>query len=392
MLKRGLRLLGSLLLWAVIVVAALPVVIPPFLDRIYYGGPASAHYDGERFFNPDEGEGEWEGDPTRPHSPRRGGFLMRFITGDDRPAWPEHVPVEPSVPEPRIEGERMVVTWIGHATALIQTQGLNILTDPIWSDHATPFPPVGPERVAAPGVRFEDLPPIDLVIVSHNHYDHLDLPTLRRLWERDRPTIVTSLGNETVIAQSGARAVARDWGERVRVSDEVSVIVTRNHHWGSRWGVDRNRALWSSFVIETPTGNIFFAGDTGPGDMEWPREAAAYGPVRLALIPIGAFRFEREQEWSGSHVGPMHAAMVWNRLGRPTAIGMHWGTFRLSWEGYMTPVRMLDMLLDCAGGEGFFRPLRHGQPIEVPPVGSVPALDEERLRRCARTEEVLALE
>ncbi|MFN2258484.1 MAG: MBL fold metallo-hydrolase, partial [Parasphingopyxis sp.] len=387
---RLFKFLGALLLWAVILIAALPVVIPPFLDRIYYDGPAGAHYDGERFFNPDEGEGDWEGDPTRPDSPRRGGFLMRFITGDDRPPWPAHVPVEPSIPEPRVEGDRMVVTWIGHATALVQTQGLNILTDPIWSDYATPYPPVGPKRVAAPGVRFEDLPPIDLVLVSHNHYDHLDLPTLRRLWERDRPLIVTSLGNETVIAQSGAKAVARDWGERIRVSDEVAVVVTRNHHWGSRWGVDRNRALWSSFVIETPAGNIFWAGDTGPGDMEWPRAALRHGPVRLAMIPIGAFRFERTQEWSGSHIGPLHAAMVWNRLGRPTAVGMHWGTFRLSWEGYMTPVRMLDMLLDCAGAEGFFRPLRHGQSIEVPPLGAVPELDEVRLRRCSRTDEVLA--
>ena len=99
----------------------------------------------------------------------------------------------------------MRVTWIGHATVLVQTQGLNILTDPIWSERASPFSFAGPRRVRAPGVRFEDLPRIDLVLVSHNHYDHMDLPTLRRLWERDRPLIVTSLGNDTILAGGGAR-------------------------------------------------------------------------------------------------------------------------------------------------------------------------------------------
>lgn len=389
---RLFKFLGAALLWLVVIVALLPILIPPFLDRNYYDGPLSAHYDGEHFFNPDEDQGEWMGDPTRVDSPRRGNFLLRFITGDDRPPWPSHVEARQSVPERRVEGERMAVTWIGHATALIQTEGLNILTDPIWSDYATPFPPLGPKRVVAPGVRFKDLPKIDLVLVSHNHYDHLDLPTLRRLWERDRPLIVTSLGNDTVIAQAGAQAVARDWGERVRVSDKISVVVTRNHHWGSRWGADRNRALWASFVIEAPGGNIFFAGDTGPGDMAWPAEAASYGPVRFALIPIGAFRFERGQQWSGSHIGPMHAAMVWNRLGRPAAIPIHWGTFRLSWERYLTPPRMLTMLLDCAGAKGEFGPVRQGQAITVPPLHEVPPLDEDRLRACSRTDAVRALE
>src|SRR3546814_9888175 len=129
-----------------------------------------------------------------------------------------------------------------------------------------------------------DLPKIYLVVFSHNHYYHMDLPTLKRLWARDRPLIVTSLGNDSIISQTGAKAVALDWGQSVDVRPGVRVVVTRNHHWGSRWGADRNRALWSSFVIETPEGNIFFGGDTGGGDMKWPEEAASYGPVRLAII------------------------------------------------------------------------------------------------------------
>ncbi len=370
LLKKSAKFLTGTVLWLAIALLLAIVIVPPFLDRIYYRGAESAHYDGEHFFNPDEGDGEWEGDPTqRDGRNNRTGFIARLLLGDGRPPWPERVAVETLVPETRIEGERMVVTWVGHATVLVQTAGLNILTDPIWSDYPSPFPPLGPRRVSEPGVRFDDLPPIDIVIVSHNHYDHMDLPTLGRLWARDRPVIVTSLGNETVIAQSGATATPRDWGESVRITDNVSVVVTRNHHWGSRWGVDRNRALWSSFVIRTPSGNIFFAGDTGPGDMRWPEEAAAYGPVRLALIPIGAFRFQPGQNWSGSHIGPDHAVQVFERLGAAYALGIHWRTFRLSWEAIDTPRDLLGEHLAEAGiDETRFRAVPVGTVWEIPPL------------------------
>lgn len=365
MIRPIAKWIGAALLWLAVGVLLASVFVPPFLDRIYYEGPPSSHFDGERFLNPDEGEGQWVGDPTRPGN--RSSFLMRFIVGDDRPPWPDAVPVEQVTPERRVTGDRLVITWVGHATVLIQTRGLNILTDPIWSDYATPFPPLGPRRVSPPAVRFEDLPPIDVVLVSHNHYDHMDLPTLGRLWERDRPLIVTSLGNDTVIAGSGAEAVAHDWGERIELTDNVSVIVTRSHHWGSRWFVDRNRALWSSFVVAAPGGNIFFAGDTGPGDLEWTREAAAYGPVRLALIPIGAYRFEPEQDWSGNHVGPIHVPEIMDGLGAAHGFAIHWRTFRLSYEGYDTPGEELAGYLAEAGiEEDRFRALPIGTVWDVP--------------------------
>ena len=292
-MTRVFKIIGGVILVLIVAFGLLVTIVPRFLDRLYYRGDHSDHYDGARFFNPDGDQ-----DTLRLPGGRggRAGFFWRQLTGDDdRPAWPTTVPVAASRPAARIMGDRMVVTWIGHASVLIQTHGLNILTDPIYAERAGPFG-FGPKRVAAPGVAFDDLPRIDLVLVSHNHYDHLDQAALRRLWQRDRPGIVTSLGNDSVIGQVGAHAMALDWGGSATLTakgledtstdircdpdswcpgDRARVFVTRNHHWGSRWFTDRNRALWSSFVIALPSGgNIFFAGDTGFGDGLWPAEAA----------------------------------------------------------------------------------------------------------------------
>lgn len=378
----ALRWTGTILLWAIVAVCLTLTIVPHLLDRIYYRGAVTAHFDGEHFLNPDGDDDRLKTTGGR----SRIGFMWRQAFGDaERPVWPEKVAVTPSKPAPRVEGGRMVATWVGHATVLVQANGLNILTDPIWSDTAGPFG-VGPRRVTDPGIRFEDLPKIDLVLVSHNHYDHLDLATLRRLWDRDRPLIVTSLGNDSVIAQSGARATALDWGGRVAVRPGIEVAVTRNHHWGSRWFTDRNRALWSSFVVRMPGGNFFFAGDTGLGDGKWPAEAAALGPIRFAAIPIGAFRFEEGQMHNGSHIGPPDAIRVWDGLGRPRSLAIHWGTFRLSREGRETPPKMLRGMMDCARSDpARFGASGIGEAIEVAQPGAAPATpDFAALERCEK--------
>ncbi|HEY9578821.1 MAG TPA: MBL fold metallo-hydrolase [Rhizorhapis sp.] len=387
---RFLKVTGTFLLFTVVALCLATVLVPPFLDRIYYEGPLSSHYNGERFFNPDGGE-----DFTVPKGRSRGGVLARWFLGaDERPEWPENVAVQPSKPQMNVQSGEMKAVWVGHATVLVQAGGLNILTDPIWSDYASPFPPLGPERVTKPGIRFEDLPKIDLVVVSHNHYDHMDLPTLKRLWARDRPLIVTSLGNDSIISQTGAKAVALDWGQSVDVRPGVRVVVTRNHHWGSRWGADRNRALWSSFVIETPEGNIFFGGDTGGGDMKWPEEAASYGPVRLAIIPIGAFRFYAGQMSSGTHIGPRDAVKIFEGLQASYAIPIHWGTFRLSYEAYDTPPRMLDLFVRCAGlSPERFSGKVIGRPMDVPAFSvsqkGAPSIDPANCREGSKALRVL---
>ncbi|HYW17400.1 MAG TPA: MBL fold metallo-hydrolase [Allosphingosinicella sp.] len=341
-MRTWLRRLGTLLLFLLVGLCFAPSLVPPFLDRVYYEGPRSDHFDGERFFNPGPGSsGPAHGGPAR--------FLNRVLGSNQRAQWPERVPVRPTVPPRRVEGGEMLVTWIGHATVLVQTQGLNILTDPIWSERASPVSFAGPKRVRAPGVRFEDLPKIDLVLVSHNHYDHLDLPTLKRLRERDRPLIVTSLGNDSVIGRADG-VVALDWNEdlpiygpgctaTMRCQALGKVVVSRNHHWGSRWGTDRNRALWSAFTVQLPGGNLFFAGDTGYGDGSWADEAARLGPIRLAILPVGAY--EPRDIMQNNHADPDEAVRLFETLKARTALGMHWGTFQLTFESIDDPPRRL---------------------------------------------------
>jgi L-ascorbate metabolism protein UlaG (beta-lactamase superfamily) len=359
---KAIRFLGKSVAALVIFFCLAVTIIPPLLDRIYYQGPKSGHFDGSHFFNPDG-----EDILPSPTGRSRGSFIVRWLTGaDDRAPWPKQVVVTPSKPVARVDGDTMVATWIGHATVLIQTQGLNIITDPILSDYASPVNAFV-KRVAEPGVRFEDLPKIDILLVSHSHYDHMDLPTIKRIWERDHPRIITSLGNDSIIAGTGAKAEVRDWGGRVRVKPGVDVIVTRNHHWGSRWGSDKGRALWSSFVVTLPGGNVFFAGDTGYGDGKWPAEAAAYGPVRFAMIPIGAFRFWEGGMEIGSHIGPIKAERVFAGLGASYAIPVHWGTFQLSNEARETPPKMLAEVMKCGGYDAsLYAAKAIGEPVVVP--------------------------
>jgi L-ascorbate metabolism protein UlaG (beta-lactamase superfamily) len=406
MFGTAIRYILSALLWISVVAALAVTIVPRFLDRVYYAGPGGDHFDGARFFNPDG-----EDTARMPAGGSRATFLWRQATGrDGRPAWPASVSVRQTKPAPRIDGDAMVATWIGHASTLVQTQGINILTDPVWSDTAGPFG-FGPRRTTAPGVRLDDLPRIDLIVLSHNHYDHMDLATLKTLWDRDRPLIVTSLGNDAILRSAGIGATAIDWGGAIAIEGRgnpirpITVHVTRNHHWGSRWFTDRNRALWSSFVVRLPGGNLFFAGDTGFGDGRWPGEAAALGPIRLALIPIGAFRFVPGQMGTGSHIGPIDAVEVFRRLGARTAIPIHWGTFRLSYEARDTPPKLLAAALDCSNvlrhrpGTAF-APVAIGQPVAVPPIAErapavdavhTPVRDRAAVIRCLDTADVHAL-
>ena len=348
-------------LLVVLALAAAWVLVPRYLDDVYYVGARSDHFDGERFFNPGM-------------APRKPGGLLTILKwrldGSNRAEWPASVPVTPARPAPRVEGDEMVVTAVGHASVLVQTHGLNILTDPVWSERASPFASMGPKRVRAPGVALEDLPKIDVVLVSHNHYDHLDLDTLEKLWKRDQPIIVTPLGNAALMARRGIIAFARDWGQTVGITEKVGVTIERVQHWSARWSSDRNRALWGGFTVTTPAGNIYFAGDCGyePGSF---KAAGQRGPVRLALLPIGAYL--PRDIMKVSHMNPAEAVQAFNDLGAAQAVGIHFGTFQLTDEAIDAPTRDLDVALGTAGiAPERFRALLPGQSMAVPPL-AVPA-------------------
>ena len=324
----------------------------------YYSGPQSDHFDGRLFFNPEGIE------------PRSFGDLLRWQFGGGRAKWPAEwpSPFPQAKPEKRVEGGRLVVTMVGHATLLVQTAGMNILTDPVWSPRVSPFSFAGPKRVNAPGIAFEDLPPIDLVLLSHNHYDHMDAATLARLQTGFDPLLVTPLGNDAIVRKSAPsmRIEARDWGGAVEVGG-VRIHVEPAHHWSARGTGDRRMALWSAFVIETGAGNIYFAGDTGFHQGRNFRAAREkHGAFRFAMIPIGAY----EPRWfmEAQHQNPDEAVEAFKLLGTGHAGGMHWGTFQLTNEPIEEP---RDLLLKALDREGIarerFRPLLPGEAWDVPP-------------------------
>lgn len=322
----------------------------------YYAGPVSDHFDGTRFFDPD-------GVP-----PKSLGDLLRWWSSSDQAVWPEHVAF-PSAPPPpdRVAGARLRVTFVGHATVLVQAGGRNILIDPVWSERVSPVSFAGPRRACAPGVAFERLPAIDAVLVSHCHYDHLDLATLSRLAARDRPRIIVPLGNDSIIRRHDAqvRTQAHDWGDRVELGPGLAVTLAPMRHWSARQLFDRNKALWAAFIIDTPAGKIYHVGDSGYGTgLHFRRARERYGPFRLAILPIGAYEprwFMREQ-----HMNPAEAVRALQDCGAEAALAHHYGTFQLTDEAIDAPGQALAAARQAAGiAEERFRMLTPGEGWEL---------------------------
>ncbi|WP_371183858.1 MBL fold metallo-hydrolase [Xanthomonas sacchari] len=303
----------------------------------YYRGPVSDHFDGVRFFNP--------GQPTIDNALSK---VLRWKAARGAVRWPTQVAVTPAVPAPRHDGLR--ITMVGHATLLIQAGGLNLLTDPVWSQRASPSQIAGPKRVTEPGIRFADLPPIDAVLLSHNHYDHFDLATLRKLHDAHQPLFVMPLGNDVLLRKRvpDARIATGDWHDRLPIGEGATATLTRANHWSSRGIADRRMALWSGFFIETARGSVWFAGDTGYGDGAIFREIRdRHGAPDVALIPIGAYA----PRWfmAPQHIDPIEAVRIFRDTGARRALGIHWGTFQLTDEGREAPREALAAALHLAG-------------------------------------------
>jgi L-ascorbate metabolism protein UlaG (beta-lactamase superfamily) len=257
----------------------------------------------------------------------------------------------------------VVVTFVGHATFLIQTAAANVLIDPVYSRRASPLPFAGPRRARAPGVRFDDLPPISLVLLSHNHYDHCDLGTLQLLERRFHPTVVTPHGNGRLLRAAGIRRIEEiDWWERASTVP-IPVTLTPAQHFSARHVFDRNRALWGGFLIEAGGHRILHAGDSGYGS-HFLEIAARLGPIDLALIPIGAY----EPRWfmKDIHLNPAEAVQAHLDLAARRSIAMHFGTFQLTPEGMEEPALQLAHALRERGvAAERFRAMEVGESVSL---------------------------
>ena len=325
------------------------------MPNVRYVGPVSDHFDGERFFDPD-------GAP-----PKGRGDLLRWQWKGGRAKWPEWAP-SPffDVPPARVtSGVRL--SFVGHVSWLIQTAGLNILVDPVWSQRASPVSFAGPKRVNDPGIAFEKLPAIDAVLVSHGHYDHLDIATLSKLHQAFAPRIVTPLGNDLTMKahDSAIRAEAYDWEQRAELGNGVAVTLVATRHWTARGLFDRNRALWASFILETPAGKLYIVCDSGYGTgVHFRRARERHGPFRAAILPIGAY----EPRWfmQDQHMNPQDAVQALADCGAEMALAHHHGTFQLTNEPIDAPPLALTAALEAANVPADkFRVLKPGEVVAI---------------------------
>jgi L-ascorbate metabolism protein UlaG (beta-lactamase superfamily) len=310
---------------------------------------AGDHFDGERFFNP-------SGAAAQPLS------AVPQMLAEPRRRWPAHVDTRLRQPLPRA-GAAAVVTFIGHSTFLIQTAEGNVLTDPMYSDRASPLSFVGPRRVRPPAVPFDDLPRISTVLLSHNHYDHCDRWTLGQLAKRFDPLVVTPLKNGSLLRSFGIRKVEElDWWQASKAA-AFPVTVTPAHHFSARTPFDRNRALWGGFVFEAGGRRLFFAGDSAYAS-SFSAIPQRLGAIDLALLPIGAY----EPRWfmQSVHMNPAEAVQVHLDVAASASIGMHFGTFQLTTEGIDEPLFALEDA--CRANQvapSSFRTLDFGESVRL---------------------------
>ncbi len=325
--------------------------------------PESDHYQNGRFFTPYA--------PTHP-GPRA---MIQWLTHREKIAWPRRILSTRGAPPPqRLQPGALRATFVNHSTVLLQVGELNVITDPIWSEFGSPVQFAGPRRHRVPGLRFEDLPPIDLILLSHNHYDHLDEETLLRLQRRDAPTVYCPLGVAKTVRRLGFRAIVElDWWQQQTFRGSVIHCVPAQH-FSARGLFDRNRSLWCGWHMDNAEGGILFAGDTGMG-AHFDAIAQRFAPPRLALLPIGAYR----PRWlmGPVHMGPEEAIEAHAILRAQVSMPIHYGTFSLADDGETEPIDHLQSLL-AERPEQQWRIVKEGEGWNVPALAEESTLSRDR--------------
>jgi len=305
------------------------------------------HFDGNRFYNPD--------------APQAPGYLdgLRWkLTTRPEPSPSFIADVEPSIPPERVDGNGLRATLVNHSTVLVQQHSSNILTDPIWSERSSPFSWIGPRRRREAGVSWENLPLIDAVLVSHNHYDHMDLPTLRRLATRGNSKFIVPAGAGRLLRSAKLSVHELDWGQSLSLQN-FTVHCVPALHFSARGLFDRNKSLWCGYVIESRERLVYFAGDTAFGP-HFAQIREIFGSPHLALLPIGAY----QPRWfmSPVHMGPGEAVRAHEILGAETSVAIHHGTFQLADDGLDTAKK--ELLLRAP--QDSFLVLNNGQFADLP--------------------------
>ncbi len=293
----------------------------------YYAGPKSDNFDGEKFFNP------WR---LRPEKGLWDVFKWRMA--GNRAKWPDFVE---NPPKPALEASSRTLkaTYIGHATILVQAAGINLLIDPVFSERCSPIAGMGPKRVTKPFVAIEDLPKIDYIFVSHNHYDHMDLPSLSKLAGDHAPLIMTPLGNTRLMENcvGGCTMKALDWHETTKLAHDLTLTPTPAQHWSRRGLNDTSRDLWGGCVLkdEKEGKSLFYCGDSGFDESLFKDIRTRHGAADIALLPIGAY----EPRWfmAYSHMNPDDSVRAFQILEPKKAMGFHFETFQLTDEAFEDP-------------------------------------------------------
>ncbi len=317
-----------------------------------YKGPVTDHFDGKRFINPGSVKAKGLGE------------VLKWMVGRKLGEWKERKDIAFGENPVEKVNDGIRITFVNHSTFLIQVDGLNIITDPVWSKRTSPVEWAGPKRMRPPGISLDALPKIDLMLLSHNHWDHLDIKTVKKINEVHHPKIVTPLGVKAFLEQEGVLGSEEiDWWQEAVFNNSMRIHAVPAQHFSGRGIFDRDGTLWCGYVIKRAGGNIYFVGDTGYNPTTFKEIGDRCGPMEVALVPIGAFK----PQWfmSPIHCSPEEAVKIHQDIKTKISIATHFGTFPLADDAENEPVDELKKAIEKSGIDAAsFVAMKEGVPLD----------------------------